>query len=283
MYRFLISWGYASTEYSSLCRSALGGVRLFCSNETIKRDTKVNFSLSDSDSEDVAAENNDQVKKERAIPPPYNPFNKQQPVVFEDPEDPKDLQHIFHRMRSEGGLLNNAVKMFDALSKDGLTHEALQLFSQIKDKGHMPDVVAHTAVMEAYFNAGTGHSKKALKVFMRMLASGVVPNAYTYSVLITGLAADAKLVDAKKYVLEMMAKGMRPNAHTYAAVFEAYTRENKVEEAEELLQQMKARRFVPDENAVRDALSNKRGQVFRTVCHQYSLRQNLDSDIFFLN
>lgn len=265
MYRFLISWGYASTEYSSLCRSALGGVKLFCSNETIKRDTKVNFSLSDSDSEDVAAENNDQVKKERPIPPPYNPFNKQQPVVFEDPEDPKDLQHIFHRMRSEGGLLNNAVKMFDALSKDDLTHEALQLFSQIKDKGHMPDVVAHTAVMEAYFNAGTGHSKKALKVFMRMLASGVVPNAYTYSVLITGLAADAKLVDAKKYVLEMMAKGMRPNAHTYAAVFEAYTRENKVEEAKELLQQMKARGFVPDENPMRDALRDKRGQVFRTV------------------
>lgn len=63
----------------------------------------------------------------------------------------------------------------------------------------------------------------------------------------------------------MMAKGMRPNAHTYAAVFEAYTRENKVEEAKELLQQMKARGFVPDENAVRDALRDKRGQVFRTV------------------
>lgn len=248
-----------------ICRSALGGVRLFCSNKTIKRNTNVNFSLSDSDSEHVATENNDREKKEWAIPPPYNPFNKQQPVVFEDPEDPKDLQHIFHRMRSEGGLLNNAAKMFDALSKDGLTHEALQLFAQIKDKGHMPDVVAYTAVMEAYFNAGTGHSKEALKVFMRMLASGIVPNAYSYSVLITGLAVDAKLVDAKKYVLEMMAKGMRPNAHTYAAVFEAFTKENKVEEAKVLLQQMKDKGFVPDEKAVRDALSNKRGQVFRTV------------------
>ncbi|KAJ6384743.1 hypothetical protein OIU78_027935 [Salix suchowensis] len=161
------------------------------------------LSDSDSDSEDVATENNDREKKEWAIPPPYNPFNKQQPVVFEDPEDPKDLQHIFHRMRSEG------------------------------DKGQMPDVVAYTAVMEAYFNAG--------------------------------LAVDAKLVDAKKYVLEMMAKGMRPNAHTYAAVFEAFTKENKVEEAKVLLQQMKDKGFVPDEKAVRHALSNKRGQVFRTV------------------
>jgi NCS1 family nucleobase:cation symporter-1 len=33
----------------------------------------------------------------------------------------------------------------------------------------------------------------------------------------------------------------------------------------ELLQQMKAKGFVPDENVVRDALSNKRSQVFRTV------------------
>lgn len=228
--------------------------------------TKVNFSLSDSDDDDDNTQNSPaaatrEIDKSK-LPPPYDPFSKK--PAIEEPKDPKDLQEIFHNMKSEG-LFNNAVKMFDALSKDGLTHEALQLFAQIKDKGQMPDVVAHTAVIEAYANAG--QPKEALKVFMRMLACGVQPNAYTYSVLIKGLAGEPKMHgDAKKYVMEMMGKGMRPNAATYTAVFEGLVREQKEEEARELLQQMKEKGFeVDDEGVVREVVSTKRGHIFRTL------------------
>lgn len=225
--------------------------------------TKVNFSLSDDDDDEEDEMGSVNKMDKSKLLPPCDPFKK---VVEEEPTDPKNLQEIFYKMRAEG-LTNNAVKMFDALSKDGLTHEALQLFAQIKDKGHMPDVVAHTAVIEAYTNAGQG--KEALRVFVRMLASGVAPNAYTYAVLIKGLAAadgNAKLLgDAQKYLMEMMGKGMRPNAGTYTAVFEAFVREQKVDEARELLQQMKVKGFVPNEKAVREVLIDKRGAVFRGV------------------
>lgn len=224
-------------------------------------DTKLNFSLSDSDSD---TEHENTKNKKPPLPPPYDPFSKK--PAIQEPNDPKDLQEIFHNMRSGDGLLNHAVKMFDALSKEGLTHEALELFSQIKDKGHMPDVVAHTAILEAYANAG--QPKEALKVYMRMLASGVSPNAYTYAVLVKGLVAggDAKFMkEAKKYVLEMMDKGMKPNAVTYTSVFEALVREEKMDEAANLLEQMKGKGFVPDEKAVREALGSKRGHVFRNV------------------
>lgn len=77
--------------------------------------------------------------------------------------------------------------MFDGLSKDGLTHEALELFSVIKDKGTMPDVVAHTAVIKAYVDAGGTHWKNAVRTYEKMLACGVLPNAYTFSVLIKGV------------------------------------------------------------------------------------------------
>ncbi|XP_050231515.2 pentatricopeptide repeat-containing protein At4g38150-like [Mercurialis annua] len=237
-------------------------LRSFCTHNKPTINTKVNFSPSHSDSDSDTE--NDFIKKEidkSQLPPPYNPFDKK--PIPENSDDPNNLQLIFHKMRSEG-LQNNAVKMFDALSKDGLTHEALQLFSHIKNKGHMPDVVAYTAVIEAYANAG-GQSKEALKAFMKMLAVGVAPNAYTYTVLIKGLAGDGKLSDSSKYLLKMMGKGMRPNAGTYGAVFEAYAKAEKVEEAKFLLQQMRGKGFVADEKAVREVLSNKRGQVFRTV------------------
>lgn len=231
---------------------------------------KTNFSLnptSESDSgeeeeEEASKEKTKKQKMENKLPPPYDPFSKKNSPAIEEPKDPKNLQEIFHKMRTEG-LFNNALKMFDALSKDGLTHEALELFAQIKDKAQMPDVVAHTAVIEAYASAGGGHSKDALKAFVRMLASGVAPNAYTYSVLIKGLAADARLADAKKYLLEMMEKGMKPNAATYTAVFEGLAREEEGEEGREFLEEMKGKGFVADERAVREVLKDRRGQVVR--------------------
>lgn len=230
---------------------------------------KTNFILpSDSESDNEAEgrtskpapkeiDNNQQAK----LPPPYDPFNKT-PAV-EDPKDPKNLQEIFHNMRSDG-LMQSAVKMFDGLSKQGLTHEALQLFSQINKNGTMPDVIGHTAVIEAYSNAG--QIKEAHKVYLRMLAAGVMPNAYTYSVLIKGLSKDKKkLSDARKYILEMMCKGIRPNAETYASLVEGFVREGMESECRSLVEEMKSRGYVADEKDVREGLSSNRGPVFRAV------------------
>ncbi|KAH0451334.1 hypothetical protein IEQ34_018633 [Dendrobium chrysotoxum] len=230
-------------------------LRAFSSNSNTNNPSSFDWSDDEDDTKikDVA-------KANKTMPPPYDPFNKK--PAIEEPKDPSNLQEIFHKMRTDG-LTNNAVKMFDALSKDGLTHEALELFAVIKDKGTMPDVVAHTAVIEAYANAG-GHSKEAIRTFDRMLASGVSPNAYTYAVLAKGLARDSKLPEARKYLLEMMGKGMKPNAPTYLAVFEAYLREQQLDDARILLDEMRGKGFRPDEKAVRENLS-KRGQVFRGI------------------
>jgi pentatricopeptide repeat protein len=195
------------------------------------------------------------------LPLPYDPFSKK-PAVME-PSDPTNLQEVFHRMRTEG-LTDYAIKMFDGLSKDGLTHEALELFAIIKDKGAMPDVVAHTAVLEAYANAGPAHWRDVVRTYDRMLASGVTPNAYTLAVLVKGLAASDRFMEAGKYIVEMLDRGMRPNAATYLAVFEAYVRMEKVEEGRVLLETMKSKGFTPSEEAVRSG-TVKRGHVFRGI------------------
>nr|XP_043622148.1 pentatricopeptide repeat-containing protein At4g38150-like [Erigeron canadensis] len=231
---------------------------------TPKRNTKlVNFSLSDSESEPEPEPNSTQTQPN--LPPPYNPFNKTQYRQENNDDDPTNLQQVFHKIRTQG-LQDNAVKMFDELSKQGLTHEALELFSQIKDKGHMPDVVAHTAVIEAY--ASAGKPKQALKVHLRMLASGVLPNAYTYTVLIKALggSGDVKLVsEGKKLVFEMIKKGIRPNAETCVAVFEGIVKFGNVDEGKELVGKMKEAGFDIDVKGVREALKDKRGPVFRGV------------------
>ncbi|XP_021744283.1 pentatricopeptide repeat-containing protein At4g38150-like [Chenopodium quinoa] len=189
-----------------------------------------------------------------------NPFSNKPTIL--GPKDPRNLQQVFQRMRTEG-LISNAVKMFDEMSNNGLTHETLEMFKEIKQKGKLPDVVAHTAVIEAYANAG--QCKEAEKVFLRMLPSGVLPNVYTYSVLIKALATGGMLDEAKEYVLEMLGKGMRPNAGVCVAVFEAFVREGKELEGKQFLKQMKGLGFVGDEKGVREFLMGKKGYLVKNV------------------
>ncbi|XP_075520619.1 uncharacterized protein LOC142553938 [Primulina tabacum] len=268
--RSITSTSPAMFSLSSAAFSCLLPARGFCNpSETPtpkQRSSKlVNFSLpsdSDSDYSEIAAKKAATKEVDRSkLPPPYNPFSKK--PAIEEPEDPKNLQEVFAKIR-EDGLMNSAVKMFDGLSQDGLTHEALELFSQIKDKGQMPDVVAHTAVMEAYVNAG--QPKEAHKVYLRMLASGVLPNAYTYRVVIKGLAesGDGKMVkEAKKYVEEMVGRGMRPNSATCVMVFEGLTKVGLEDEGVGMLDMFKEKGVAPAEDKTREALKNKRGPVYR--------------------
>lgn len=125
--------------------------------------------------------------------------------------------------------------MFNTLSKDDIPHEVMELFTQIKDKGNISDVISHTVIIEA--RANSGQSKETLKVYLCMLSSGIMPYVYTYTytVLITGLVANYKLSDVEKYFLEMMGKEMRPNRGTYMAVFEAFVKEGKEDQCREFL------------------------------------------------
>lgn len=229
-------------------------------NRSPNTNSPVSFDWSDDD-ESPAEPPPTSPAKNPAPPPPYDPFSKNPAAA--DPVDPTNLQEIFHRMRT-GGLTDYAIKMFDGLSKDGLTHEALALFSVIRDKGAMPDVVAHTAVLEAYAAAGPARWRDAVRTYNRMLSGGVAPNAYTMAVLVKGLAAGDRCAEAGKYLLEMLDRGMRPNVETCLAAFEAHVRMDKVEEGKALLEMMKKKGFTLDEEAVRGG-TVKRGHVFRAV------------------
>lgn len=247
--------------------TALSSARRFLSstdsrppNRCSNTNSPVSFDWSD-DEGNPSAPPPESPAKNHVVTPPYDPFSKKPAVA--DPADPTNLQEIFHKMRTEG-LTDYAIKMFDGLSKDGLTHEALALFAVIKDNGAMPDVVAHTAVLEAYANAGPAHWRDAVRTYNRMLSSGVAPNAYTFAVLVKGLAASDRCAEAGKYLVEMLDRGMRPNVATCLAAFEAHVRMEKVEEGKALLETMKKKGFTLDEEAVRGG-TVKRGHVFRGV------------------
>ncbi|KAL6184601.1 hypothetical protein ACLB2K_046002 [Fragaria x ananassa] len=154
----------------------------------------------------------------------------------------------------EGHLTNRMQVMRIALLMDGNVNE-----DTIQHSLTEPSVVHHTLVIESFLKFGK--AKGALKAYWGMLAAGVAPNSYTYTVLIKGLTTDPLFSgDAKKCLLEMMKKGMRPNAATYTAVIESFAKQGdkgSEEECKELVEVMVSKGFVPNAKAMREVLKGR--------------------------
>ncbi|XP_024172268.1 pentatricopeptide repeat-containing protein At1g06710, mitochondrial [Rosa chinensis] len=181
----------------------------------------------------------------------------------------KKMQKVFRKWRTAGGGLakKESLEMFGALIDDGYVDEANELFKRICETGVYPMVTNHTSVIQAYLKFGK--TKGALEAYRGMLASGVAPNSYTYTVLIKGLTIDPNFCgDAKKCILDMMDRGIRPNPATYTAVIEGFAKqedEAAEEEAKDLVDVMMSEGFVPNAKAMMEVLKGRPTPLIRRV------------------
>ncbi|CAN6677149.1 unnamed protein product [Malus baccata var. baccata] len=140
--------------------------------------------------------------------------------VFEDATkdtNDKEMQQTFEKMRTNW-IVEEAWRMYHGLLKDNQVDQANEFYKQNK-RGIIPDVAIHTVVIVAYANAGKANG--ALKAYKHMLANGVDPNLYIYSVLNKALAADSDFIlTARKYFLKMLDKRIIPNSDIYEAYME---------------------------------------------------------------
>ncbi|KAK9933550.1 hypothetical protein M0R45_020744 [Rubus argutus] len=169
--------------------------------------------------------------------------------------DSATIQHLFNHIQEEmpDRLEKFAFEMHDFLMKEGLEEEAKRLFKPLfvqKKRAKVPAVAVLTLMMNTYLSSG--QTDKALKVHSHMLATGVSPSTYTYTLLVASLAiaatsdSDPNLIRyAKKYFLEMLDKGMKANK-VYVRVFEGIACLETKEELREFLELIKAKGFVPD-------------------------------------
>ncbi|XP_050378181.1 putative pentatricopeptide repeat-containing protein At3g16710, mitochondrial [Argentina anserina] len=177
----------------------------------------------------------------------------------------KHIQKILSKFSDEG-FGKHASKIFCAMVEDGNVSEAMDLFQSTAETRINPMVIVYTTVIEGYIKCNK--NKDALQTYLDMLAAGLAPNSYVYSVLIKGLAVDANFLgDAKKYLIEMVDKQMLPNAAAYTAVFESFTQEDQKgeEEGKEFLKVMVTKGFVPDAEAVKKVLKGRPTHVIRRV------------------
>ncbi|KAI8527215.1 hypothetical protein RHMOL_Rhmol12G0058300 [Rhododendron molle] len=167
---------------------------------------------------------------------------------------PPDADEIFKKLK-ETGLIPNAVAMLDGLCKDGLVQEAMKLFSLMREKGTIPEVVIYTAVVEGFCKAQKLDDAK--RIFGKMKSNGISPNAFSYAVLIRGLCKGKRLEDAVEICVEMLDAGHSPNLATFTGLVDAFCREKGLEEAQSVIRALTQKGFYFDEKLVREYLDKK--------------------------
>lgn len=109
----------------------------------------------------------------------------------------------------------------------------------------------------------TGKILKAYKLLMQLADCGVVPNIYTYNILINGLCKSKVINGALKLFQELQVKGHFPDSITYGTLIDGLQRVDRVEEAFKLLDQMSKNGCTPSAAVYKSLMtwSCRRGQI----------------------
>ncbi|CAL4963202.1 unnamed protein product [Urochloa decumbens] len=177
-----------------------------------------------------------------------------QPEDKPAPAQPVDFDEIFRKMK-ETRLIPIAVVMLDGLCKNGLVQDAMKLFSLMREKGAISEVVIYTAVVEAFCKAAK--LDDMVRIFRKMQGNGVIPNAFSYWLLILDLYKGGRLDVAIGFCVEMFEAGLAPNAETFVGLVNVVCKTKGVDEGEKLVRSFQDRNFAIDEKSIREHLDRK--------------------------
>ncbi|KAK9289365.1 hypothetical protein L1049_007520 [Liquidambar formosana] len=123
--------------------------------------------------------------------------------------------------------------LVDMYGKCGLLDHSVRVFDEIG----IPTDIAWNSLLSAFAQHGIG--KEAMKIFDRMILSGVKPNEITFVSLLTG-CSHAGLVDEGISYFYSMDKiyGLAPREEHYSCVIDLLGRAGRLKEAEEFINSM---------------------------------------------
>ncbi|KAF9606909.1 hypothetical protein IFM89_029508 [Coptis chinensis] len=123
--------------------------------------------------------------------------------------------------------------LIDMYTKCGFLRGAISLFETIKTKG----VSSWTSLIYGY--AIHGHSLEALELFSEMKSIGILPNRITF-VAVLRACSHAGLVDRGREIFDEISRvhNIRPTIEHYTCMVDLLSRANLLDEAQEVIKEM---------------------------------------------
>ncbi|KAF8388997.1 hypothetical protein HHK36_025682 [Tetracentron sinense] len=147
---------------------------------------------------------------------------------------------VFLNMLEEGCkpdvvLINNLINV---LGKAGRLADAFKLLEGMGSWQCAPSVVTYNIIIKVLFES-KAPATDAFSWFEKMKENGVVPSAFTYSILIDGFCKSNRVEKALLLLEEMDEKGFPPCPAAYCSLINSLGKAKRYEAANELFQELK--------------------------------------------
>ncbi|KAJ4797555.1 hypothetical protein LUZ62_048801 [Rhynchospora pubera] len=136
---------------------------------------------------------------------------------YKDLGEMKPALDLFDEMSALGIPCDTALytTLIDGLFKSGDENSALELYNGMIEKGILPDVITFTVLTHGLCRNGQGERESAKKVLGEMERFGVKPSAHIYNMLINSYFREGKFQEAFFLHDDMLEKGIIPDEYTY--------------------------------------------------------------------
>ncbi|CAI9268101.1 unnamed protein product [Lactuca saligna] len=196
----------------------------------------------------------------------------------------EEAMHTLSEMRSRAGLMvstltcNFVLKELIEWEKE---HMVESVYRELKRKGLIPNVYTYEILIKGRFSMG--RLEKAWNIFAQMREAGVKPNAFIIGTYIRELCWKWKTDLAFQTVKAFRDLNEPVDVFAYTCVIRGFVREGKIQDAEDvLLNDMKIREVVPDEDCYGALILEylKKGETAKAfdLCDEMKSRVGIEAD-----
>ncbi|OAY68837.1 Pentatricopeptide repeat-containing protein, partial [Ananas comosus] len=174
--------------------------------------------------------------------------------------------NIYGKMRTEKCKANicTYTALINAFAREGLCEKAEEVFEQLQEAGHEPDVYAYNALMEAYSTWDASPIALRTTYWSTRLVEPAFTKVRELEMLgfilkphfrrLRARTITLTLIDAQATFEELKRRGMTPTMKSHMLLLSAYSKAGNIPKCEEIMNQMHESGLEPDTFALNSML-----------------------------
>ncbi|KAI3951589.1 hypothetical protein MKX01_018705 [Papaver californicum] len=161
--------------------------------------------------------------------------------------NPIKALEAYNSIQDETTRINVSVcnSILGCLIRNGKSESSIELFDQMKQSGLLPDAVTYSTLLSGGMKGKDGYSK-AIQLVQEMNRNGLKIDTVIYGSLLAICASNNRCEDAEAYFQQMKNEGYSPNEFHYSSLLNAYSVEGNHSKADALVKDMKSAGLVPN-------------------------------------
>ncbi|KAK9070998.1 hypothetical protein SSX86_009566 [Deinandra increscens subsp. villosa] len=160
---------------------------------------------------------------------------------------PNKALDIYNGIKNSSIRVNPSVcsSVLGCLTKNGKPEKSFELFRLMKQDGLVPNAVTYSTLLSGCAKVQDGYTK-AMELVEELKNKGLPMDGVIYGTLISVCASSNQCKEAEIYFNQMKIEGHIPNLFHYSSLINAYSVDGNYEKAEEIFGEMKSAGLVPN-------------------------------------